>query len=58
MVRELLDPWFLLTLHEMLCWALLGIVILEGVCMLFLCVGPIRLKHILGRRQPAVTGDR
>jgi hypothetical protein len=43
MIPQLLDPWFLLELHQTLCWALLGIVILgiaaECVCMLFLFIG-------------------
>jgi hypothetical protein len=53
MIRRLLDPWFLLELHETLCWALLGIVILgiaaECVCMLLLFIGE--------RRQPSRVFD-
>ncbi len=46
MIRGLLDPWFLLELHQTLCWALLWVVALgiaaECVCMLILFVGERR----------------
>ncbi len=62
MVRELLDPRFLLRLHETFSWVLLGIVILgiaaEGVCILFLCLGDRQPRYNLGGRPPADMSNR
>ncbi len=60
MLRGLLDPWFLLELHQTLCWALVGIVVLgiaaECVCLLILLIGERRqTRRVLDGRM-SVSG--
>ena len=59
MSSGLLDPWFWLELHETLCRALLGIVLLgiatECVCMLFLFIGERwQPRRVLNRRNAPI----
>ncbi len=61
MIRGLLDPWFLLELHQTLCRALLGIVALgiavECVCMLALFISERRKPRRVaeGRIAPMLS---
>ncbi len=63
MIRGLLDPWFLLELHQTLCRALLWVVALgiaaECVCMLFLLIAARpKPRRVFDSRIASMLGNR